>query len=185
MKQIQMSGKIGWKQSDKPVKMKVLSALSGRDEYWLRFGRMTRNEIAGVAALEKQCFSQPWSQRVLESELENPNAVFFVAKCGAQVAGYVGMHRVLDEGYIANVAVDEGFRRRGVATALLKRLFAFARREKLGFVTLEVRESNEAAVAFYRKLGFGEVGRRKNFYAAPVEDAVLMTAFLTQESWAK
>ena len=115
---------------------------------------------------------------MLEAELQSPNAIFFVALNGGRVVGYVGMHRVLDEGYIANVAVDERFRRRGVATALMGRLAAFARRERLGFLTLEVREHNAPAIAFYRGLGFGEVGRRKKFYANPAEDAVLMTLFL-------
>ena len=92
------------------------------------------------------------------------------------------MHRVLDEGYIANVAVDAAFRRQGVATALLRTLLEDAQIHRLSFVTLEVREGNLAAVSFYRKLGFQEVGRRKGFYTAPQEDAVLMTLFLSGNS---
>lgn len=139
---------------------------------------MTAEDVAGVAAIEAECFSQPWSEPTLAGELQNPGAVFFVARSGNRVVGYAGMHRVLDEGYIANVAVTTDFRRRGIATALMKRMFLFARREKLGFLTLEVRESNSAAIALYEKLGFGAVGRRRNYYANPAEDAVLMTAFL-------
>ena len=133
---------------------------------------MTGADVAGVAEIEAECFSQPWSGRTLAGELENP--------CGSRVVGYAGMHRVLDEGYIANVAVTAEFRRRGIATALMRRMFLYARREKLGFLTLEVREGNRAAIAFYEKLGFGAVGRRRNFYANPAEDAILMTAFLTR-----
>lgn len=142
--------------------------------------RMTAREVPAVAALERQCFSEPWSERTLAQELENPRAAFWSASEGGRLAGYVGMHRVLDEGYIANVAVDEAFRRQGVATALLRALLEDARMRKLSFVTLEVREGNLAAISFYRKLGFQEAGRRKGFYAAPKEDAVLMTLFLTE-----
>lgn len=145
----------------------------------VRCRRMTAEDIAGVASLECACFSQPWSARVLETELANPNAVFFVAVSGTRVLGYVGMHRVLDEGYIANVAVAGPMRRHGLATRLMEMLFAFARRERLGFITLEVRESNAPAIAFYEKTGFGVAGRRRRYYANPTEDAVLMTAFLT------
>ena len=141
---------------------------------------MTGADVAGVAEIEAECFSQPWSGRTLAGELENPCAVFFVARSGSRVVGYAGMHRVLDEGYIATVAVTAEFRRRGIATALMRRMFLYARREKLGFLTLEVREGNRAAIAFYEKLGFGAVGRRRNFYANPAEDAILMTAFLTR-----
>ena len=145
----------------------------------VRCRRMTAEDIAGVAWLERACFSQPWSARVLETELANPNAVFFVAVSGTRVLGYVGLHRVLDEGYIANVAVAGPMRRHGLATRLMEMLFAFARRERLGFITLEVRESNAPAIAFYEKAGFGVAGRRRRYYANPTEDAVLMTAFLT------
>ena len=141
---------------------------------------MTVGQIPAVAALERQCFSEPWSERTLMQELENPRAAFWTVSEGERLAGYVGMHRVLDEGYIANVAVDQAFRRQGLATALLQALLEEARAHKLSFVTLEVRKGNLAAISFYRKLGFQEVGRRKRFYTEPEEDAVLMTLFLTE-----
>ncbi len=139
---------------------------------------MTMEDVPEVAALEKQCFSQPWSAQVLEAELGNPNSVFLVATETGRLAGYAGMHRVMDEGYLFNVAVDGGFRRRGVATALVEKLVEFAKEKRMGFLTLEVREGNAVAIALYQKLGFGEVGRRKRFYVNPVEDAVLMTKFI-------
>ncbi|MBE6905487.1 MAG: ribosomal-protein-alanine N-acetyltransferase [Ruminococcaceae bacterium] len=139
---------------------------------------MTMEDVPEVAALEKQCFSQPWSAQVLEAELRNPNSVFLVAKEAGRLAGYAGMHRVMDEGYLFNVAVDSGFRRRDVATSLVEKLVEFAKEKRMGFLTLEVREGNATAIALYKKLGFGEVGRRKRFYVNPVEDAVLMTKFI-------
>lgn len=146
----------------------------------MKVTRMTVGQIPAVAALERQCFSDPWSERTLMQELENPRAAFWTVSEGERLAGYVGMHRVLDEGYIANVAVDQAFRRQGLATSLLQTLLEEARAHKLSFVTLEVRIGNLAAISFYRKLGFQEVGRRKRFYTKPEEDAVLMTLFLTE-----
>ena len=91
--------------------------------------------------------------------------------------GYVGMMFVLDEGYIANVAVAPPARRRGVGRALIASLLARADQMQLAFVTLEVRPSNHAAIALYEGFGFEVVGRRKNYYDKPSEDALLMTKF--------
>ena len=138
---------------------------------------MVASDIPAVAALERACFSQPWSERVLEGEMKNPNSIFFVAE-QTELVGYIGMQHILDEGYLANVAVDSAYRRSGVGTALLQRLLAFAQQEKLAFITLEVRQSNQPAIRFYQKYGFEVVGRRRNFYESPTEDALLMTKFL-------
>ncbi len=138
---------------------------------------MVASDIPAVAALERACFSQPWSERVLEGEMKNPNSIFFVAE-ETELVGYIGMQHILDEGYLANVAVDSAYRRSGVGAALLQRLLAFAQQEKLAFITLEVRQSNQPAIRFYQKYGFEVVGRRRNFYESPTEDALLMTKFL-------
>lgn len=136
---------------------------------------MDRSHIGQIARLEKLCFSQPWSERALEEELYNPQAGFIVAEDGeGGVLGYAGLQAVLDEGYIDNIAVEPAARRHGVADALLDVFCRFGR-EHLAFLTLEVRESNAPAIALYRKHGFAEAGRRKNFYTAPKEDAVIMT----------
>ena len=148
----------------------------------MEIARMEAGQVPAVAALERQCFSEPWSERTLAQELENPRAAFWAASEGGRLAGYAGMHRVLDDGYIATVAVDAAFRRQGVATALLRTLLEDAQIHRLSFVTLEVREGNLAAISFYRKLVFQEVGRRKGFYTAPQEDAVMMTLFLSGNS---
>ena len=92
--------------------------------------------------------------------------------------GYVGMMCVLDEGYIANVAVSPDWRRQGIGDALIAELLRRAVSRELAFVTLEVRAGNEAAKALYAKHGFVPVGLRKKYYASPTEDAVLMTKFL-------
>ena len=136
---------------------------------------MDRSHLRQIADLEQECFSQPWSEAALEEELYNPQASFIVAEDGeGGVLGYAGLQVVLDEGYIANIAVENAARRHGVASALLDVYCRFGQ-EHLAFLTLEVRESNKAAIGLYLKHGFEEVGRRKNFYNDPKEDAIIMT----------
>ncbi len=136
---------------------------------------MTMEHIPQIAALERACFSRPWSEESLQGELWNDSAVVIVAEGeDGTVLGYAGLQTVLDEGYINNVAVDEKFRRQGVADELIAAFVRFGQ-AKLAFLTLEVRASNAPAIALYAKHGFEEVGRRKNYYDDPKEDALLMT----------
>ena len=136
---------------------------------------MDKSHLQGVADIEKECFSTPWTVPMLEEELNNLCACFIVAEGeDGCVLGYAGLHVAVDEGYIDNIAVREEYRRQGVGEALLGAFIRFGR-EKLAFLTLEVRPSNAPAIQFYMKHGFAQVGRRKNYYSAPREDAILMT----------
>ena len=135
---------------------------------------MSEETVEAVAELEKACFTAPWSLKGLREELVNPMAFFIVALIEGQVAGYAGLHHVLDEGFIANVAVGEAYRRRGVASALLEAFIAYARDHGLVLLTLEVRVGNTAAQALYQQYGFVEDGRRKDYYRHPIEDALLL-----------
>lgn len=137
---------------------------------------MDRSHIPQIAALERECFTDPWSEHLLEDALFDPQASFIVAEDGEEgnILGYAGLHAILDEGYIDNIAVAPDARRHGVASALLDVFCRFGA-ANLAFLTLEVRQSNAAAIALYEKHGFAAVGRRKNYYDAPREDAVLMT----------
>ncbi len=136
---------------------------------------MDKSHLSAVAALERQCFSTPWTQAMLEEELYNPCASFIVAQGeDEQVLGYAGLHVAADEGYLDNIAVAEPFRRQGVGGALLETFLAFGR-VHLAFLTLEVRASNEQAIRFYRSHGFQQVGQRKDYYQNPKEDALLLT----------
>lgn len=136
---------------------------------------MDRSHLAGVAELERLCFATPWSEAMLAEELYNDTASFIVAEGeDGSVLGYAGLHVILDEGYIDNVAVRPDCRRQGIADRLLDVFCRFGE-EKLAFLTLEVRPSNEAAVALYWKHGFQEAGRRRDYYEAPKEDALLLT----------
>ena len=135
-------------------------------------------DIPALAALEKECFSLPWTEEQLRASLPGERSVLLAAEGAGKVLGYVGMMHVLDEGYLSNVAVDPACRRQGVAKALIAELLRRAGEFSLAFVTLEVRESNTPAIALYEGFGFAPVGRRKNYYDAPKEDAVLMTVYL-------
>lgn len=138
---------------------------------------MTMEHIPQIAALERACFSRPWSEALLQNELWNDSAVIIVAEGeDGTVIGYAGLQTVLDEGYINNVAVREDYRRQGVADELIAAFVRFGQ-AKLAFLTLEVRASNAPAIALYAKHGFAEAGRRKNYYEDPKEDAVLMTVY--------
>lgn len=136
---------------------------------------MDRSHLDGVAELERMCFTTPWTQAMLEEELYNDTASFIVAEGeDGSVLGYAGLHAILDEGYIDNVAVRPDCRRQGIADRLLDVFCRFGE-ANLSFLTLEVRPSNTAAVALYEKHGFAEAGRRRDYYENPKEDALLLT----------
>lgn len=134
--------------------------------------------IPQLAALEEQCFSMPWTEQQLRSQLPDASHEFIAAVDGGRVLGYVGMMFVLDEGYISNVAVSPECRRQGIGDALIAEMDSRAKRRALSFATLEVRESNAPAIALYSKHGYVPVGTRKNYYDLPRENAILMTNFL-------
>ena len=141
----------------------------------VRIVPMCADHLDELEKLERISFSRPWSKKMLAEELENQCAAFLVALCGTQVVGYAGLLVVADEGYITNVAVFPAYRRRGVARQLIDVFDRFARGNHLAFLTLEVRPSNEAAIALYQGAGFREAGRRKNYYDLPKEDALILT----------
>ncbi len=140
--------------------------------------KMSSSHIEVIARLEKDCFSSPWSEDGLKSELNNDFARFYVAFSGDKIAGYIGSHNILGEVYITNVAVFSEFRRNGVGKALVVFLVEEMKNENAEFVTLEVRKTNHNAISLYEKCGFEKVGERKNFYEKPIEDAILMTYYI-------
>lgn len=135
---------------------------------------MTEAHVAQVAALEQVCFSDPWSENSVRSELENPLSTWLIALEGETVLGYVGSQTVLDEADIMNVAVAPDHRRQGIARLLLERLEEALRARNVHSLTLEVRASNEPAKALYASLGYVQVGRRPNYYFKPREDALIL-----------
>ena len=146
----------------------------------VRIVPMNADHLDEVAELERICFSTPWSRNMLAEELDNMLSAFLVALDDSdRVVGYAGVQVVLDEGYITNIAVRPECRRQGVAAKLLQVFLDFAKANKLSFLTLEVRASNYDAIALYGSRGFRSVGRRKNYYEHPREDALIMTREFT------
>ena len=143
---------------------------------------MTAAHLPMVAALEKVCFpADPWSGELFRAALACPDTVLLAAeKEDGAVLGYAVLSAVLDEGSLDNIAVAPNCRRRGVADALLSALENIGR-TKLSVLFLEVRASNLPAIALYEKHGFVPVGRRKNYYESPREDALLMTLDLSEK----
>ena len=136
---------------------------------------MTSDHVAQVAELERICFgTEAWSEKSVASELNNPLSFWLVAVDGERVAGYVGSQTVLDESDMMNVAVHPDYRKQGIATALIVGLVEELRNRGSRCLTLEVRASNEHAISVYQKLQFQEVGRRKNYYRNPKEDALIL-----------
>ncbi len=135
---------------------------------------MKAEDLPYVCRIEAENFSMPWSENSFLESLEREDTLFLTAVCDGTVAGYVGCYCVCGSGEITNVAVDEKFRRRGVAKKLLEILFEEAKERSLYDVMLEVRQSNAPAIALYTSMGFQKEGIRKNFYEKPTEDAVIM-----------
>ena len=144
---------------------------------------MAVEHLDRLEQLERMCFSRPWSKKMLAEELDNQCAAFLVAvePETEKAVGYAGLLVVADEGYITNVAVAS-CRRQGVAAQLLQVFDNFAKGNHLAFLTLEVRPSNAAAIELYEGFGFREVGRRRNYYDLPKEDALILTKYYTEEA---
>ncbi len=142
--------------------------------------RVERQHLEAIAALEKSVFHAPWSAQALEL-LVGDTGVGFVITKGDSALCYGGMMTVLDEGQITNIATHESARRRGLATQVVRALIDEARSLGLTQITLEVRESNAAAIALYERHGFRVVGKRPRFYTKPVEAALIMLCELGGE----
>lgn len=127
-----------------------------------------------IAQIENECFSSPWSETAISETIEN-GGFYTVFEQDGKIVGYAGLQIVLDEGYITNVAVTKEYRGRGIGSALLESLKIIALEKGLRFISLEVRRSNNGAIALYKKHGFKQVGERRNFYLNPTEDAIIMT----------
>ena len=138
------------------------------------FTEMKAQHVPQVAALEKLCFADPWSEQSVASELNNIWSYWIVALEDDQVVGYIGSQTSFGETDMMNVAVDPRFRRRGIAESLIGCLITELKNRGSHSLALEVRASNAPAIALYEKLGFQQVGLRKNYYRNPKEDALIL-----------
>lgn len=139
------------------------------------FRKIEEKDIGQIVRLEKETFSDAWSETSIRETCAQSQAFITVTEVDGNIAGYCIIYYVLDEAEIARIAVDEHFRRQGIGHELLSYTFACCEEKKIERVLLDVRESNVSARAFYKKEGFSEDGIRKDFYEGPKEHAVLMS----------
>lgn len=139
------------------------------------FVRLEPRHIGQLAELEKICFASAWSEESFLSECQNPLAHYIVVLCGEKAVGYAGCWHIAGEGHITNIAVHPDYRRRALGSRLLENMQREAERCGVRLLTLEVRVSNAAAIALYKKFGFETVGARKHYYSDNGEDALIMT----------
>ena len=135
-------------------------------------------DIPQLTAIEWESFTEPWTYSTLVSELENEANHFQVADIGFVVTGYCILRKNSDDCEILRMAVDRSQRRTGIADALMTSMFNYAKSEGLKNMFLEVRCSNEAAIALYEKHGFKVISTRDKYYTKPVEDAFVMACKL-------
>ena len=135
----------------------------------------TEDDIPRILEIENEAISPPWTHGGLLGEIYNEDS-FFALAIDAEDAtlGFVILRRMGDEGELFQIAVEKAHRQRGIADTLMEAAIDWAHGNGLGSIYLEVRESNEAAIALYKKHGFIQTGRRKGYYTEPMEDAAVM-----------
>ena len=136
--------------------------------------RMNESHVAQIAALEKLCFSDAWSEKSIASELNNKLSLWLVAVDGNTVAGYIGSQTVLGWADMMNLCVSPTYRRQGIGEKLTAELERQLKENEATCLTLEVRVSNAPAIALYEKMGFQQVGKRPRYYEKPREDALIL-----------
>lgn len=134
---------------------------------------LTYDDIEKVSQMEREFFSTPWSEASIAHYMEAGNTIFVVARHGEETIGYAAVMCVLDEGNLVSIGVHDDYRQMGIASELLDIVYDMAHDRGVTSINLEVRTSNDAAIALYEKHGFVQNGRRKDFYRDPKEDALL------------
>ena len=132
------------------------------------------NDLDAIEEIEQQAYPTPWSRSMFASELAKPTSICLGAFEGSDLVGYIINSRYVDAWHVMNVAVRPEQQRRGIATALLEKLFERTRGDERRGYTLEVRVSNENAIRLYEKLGFDSRGIRRGYYTDNREDALIM-----------
>jgi [ribosomal protein S18]-alanine N-acetyltransferase len=135
---------------------------------------MTSDDIDDVVALENACYTVPWSEATFRGLLRRRDADMIVLHSGREIVGYAVFWAVLDQGELGNVAISARWRGRGLGAQLVAEVIRRAARRGVREVFLEVRPLNTAARKLYERFGFTMVGRRRNYYQEPVEDALVM-----------
>ena len=137
--------------------------------------RMTLDDVERVSAIEAEAFPRPWTVADFRHELtENKVARYLVVEEAGEVAAFAGVHVIIDQGHVTNIAVAEQHRGKGYGRLVTAALMQYAANLGATYLTLEVRASNQAAQNLYASLGFIKVSVRKRYYEDTGEDAWLM-----------
>lgn len=136
--------------------------------------KMRNSDLPRVMLIELATFTMPWGESTFRGLLRRKDSDLLVAEFKGDVAGYAVFWAVMDQGELGNVAVDEEYRGRGIGSKLIKAVLERAHERSVHEIFLEVRKSNVRAQDLYKGFGFTEVGRRKNYYLEPLEDALVM-----------
>ena len=136
--------------------------------------RLDLGDLDAIEVIEQRAYPTPWSRAMFASELAKPTSICLGAFEGTELVGYIVNSRYVDAWHVMNVAIDPDRQRRGVATALLERLFELTHDDERRGYTLEVRVSNEGAIRLYEGLGFESRGIRRGYYTDNREDALIM-----------
>ena len=140
----------------------------------LRIERMQPEDVRAVMDLVRRCFATPWSEIAYRSEISSSAGYYLVARVGGQLVGFGGAWLVVDEAHLTTLGVEPSLRRHGIGERLLAAILQEARRRGVRRASLEVRESNLAAIRLYEKYGFLPVARRRGYYSDNGEDALVM-----------
>lgn len=143
---------------------------------------MTKADLLQIVNLENEIFSDPWALNVFEEQLSEDGWKGAVAEYDDNIIGYVCYCIVNNEVHLTNIAVDVEYRRKSVAKQLLENIFKVATDKECEFILLEVRISNNDAIAFYKKYNFDILYRQPNYYHKPVEDAFVMVRYLDDKN---
>jgi ribosomal-protein-alanine N-acetyltransferase len=141
-------------------------------ESGMRVRRLTYSDLPSVLSIERRSFTTPWSLAMFVLELSKPSGICLAAGNESGLAGYLVCSRYADVWHLMNIAVSPDYRRRGIAATLMRSMFDAAGPDAR--YTLEVRTSNDEAIAMYRNFGFRAAGRRRRYYHDNGEDALIM-----------
>ncbi len=148
----------------------------------VRIRVLRESDLPVVLEIENEAYSVPWSESTFRSLLMRTDTDLVAAECEGELAGYAVCWFIVDQGELGNVAVSSMWRRQGVGEKLVEAVLERARRRSAREVFLEVRRTNLTAQRLYRRLGFREIGVRKNYYVRPTEDALVMRRILREEA---
>jgi ribosomal-protein-alanine N-acetyltransferase len=140
----------------------------------MTYDRCTAADISKIARLEKESFSDPWSEKSIADLVASDSVVSFVAKDGDELFGYIIVRIIAPEGELYRIAVDKSMRQRGIGYKLIKNTVDHLLPLGLETLFLEVRSQNEAAISLYKSYGFTQIGLRRNYYKDPTDDAIIM-----------